>query len=151
MDSLPLFYFLYRAYTPSFSATLCPPILNATLVDGRLTAYLAHPWVIILKLDLDQFNRIRRSFDLKVFGKTLIMDDKRHPTKVSYCHLEGTRTWMDNVRRNLANKDMDIRIQKGPRYYQRQEEIELFLKRTHRRLKPDGREKLRKFYVILKS
>ena len=50
------------------------------------------------------------------FGHVVRMDDKRLPARALYCHVEGTRsrgrqtkTWMENVRQDLAEKDMDMR------------------------------------------
>ena len=57
------------------------------------------------------------------FGHVVRMDDKRLPAKALYCHVEGTRsqgrqskTWIDNVRQDLRELDMDMRtaLDTGP-------------------------------------
>lgn len=77
------------------------------------------------------------------------MYDKRLPRRHYFCHVEGTRSRgrqtkvMDNVRKDLAQKDMDMRTVLDNNHRQKKWS-HLVKKRPHRRLLPDGREKRRR-------
>src|SRR6218665_114798 len=50
------------------------------------------------------------------FGQVVRMEDKRLPAKALYCYVDGkrstgrqTKTLMENLRQDLAEKDMDLR------------------------------------------
>src|SRR5688572_32788648 len=58
-----------------------------------------------------------RKRKLTWFGQVVRMDDKRLQARELYCHMEGTQSqgrqtkmWMESVRQDLAEKDMDLRI-----------------------------------------
>jgi len=70
----------------------------------------------VIRREFGQTKTLVSKRRLTWFGHVVRMEDKRLPAEALYCYMYGkrsrgrqTNTWMDNVRQDLAEKDMDLR------------------------------------------